>query len=62
MLQFEPGDKVRFKFTGIEMTVDHVKADPDTGKLLYVECIWERKKDKKLKSYRECFDPSELTL
>lgn len=61
MLQFEPGDKVRLKLTGVEMVVDAVKTDHVTGKILYVECVWESKKHKKLNTYRERFTPGELS-
>jgi uncharacterized protein YodC (DUF2158 family) len=62
MLQFEPGDKVRLKLTGVEMIVETVKRDAATGKILYVECVWESRKQKKLKNYRERFQTHELEV
>jgi uncharacterized protein YodC (DUF2158 family) len=61
MIQFEKGDKVRYKLTGVEMTVDLVKTDAGTGKILYVECTWTSKKNKRNNTYRERFMPDELT-
>jgi uncharacterized protein YodC (DUF2158 family) len=59
MMEFEKGDRVRFKTLGHVMEVSAIEKSVFNGKTLYVTCHWTSPKKK---HYSERFKPDELVL